>query len=166
MTTPRKQRPFAISSLRLASKRFRPFQDELMMRCQQHGGHARDGSPLWPDVWLGYKLSITVLNRSGRLAAELYPGLTPNSRIRKHKSSSLRHRRPSDTRGPLGLRSFRNLDDLKAWLFLIVSDLMISRGEFTALHAAGFVQEGHAILVCGPPWSGKSSWALEALRRG
>jgi hypothetical protein len=43
---------------------------------------------------------------------------------------------------------------------------MISRGEFTALHSAGFVVDGRAILVSGPPWAGKSSWAFEARRRG
>jgi hypothetical protein len=64
------------------------------------------------------------------------------------------------------LRTFENLDDLKAWLFLTVSDVMVSRGAFTALHAAGFIAAGEAILVSGPPWAGKSSWALEARRRG
>ena len=34
------------------------------------------------------------------------------------------------------LRTFGSLDDLKAWLFLTVSDVMISRGAFTALHTA------------------------------
>ncbi len=64
------------------------------------------------------------------------------------------------------LRTFGSLDDLKAWLFLTVSDVMISRGAFTALHTAGFTVAGEAVLVSGPPWSGKSSWAFEAHRRG
>jgi hypothetical protein len=64
------------------------------------------------------------------------------------------------------LRTFPSLDDLKAWLFLTVSDVMISRGEFTALHTAGFAVDGQAVLATGPPWSGKSSWAFEAQRRG
>jgi len=64
------------------------------------------------------------------------------------------------------LRTFPSLDDLRAWLLLTVSDVMISRGEFTAVHTAGFIVAGQAILVAGPPWTGKSSWAFEAERRG
>jgi hypothetical protein len=64
------------------------------------------------------------------------------------------------------LRTFASLDELKAWLFLTVSDVMISRGEFTTLHAAGFVVNDQALLVSGPPYSGKSSWTFAAHRRG
>ncbi len=63
-------------------------------------------------------------------------------------------------------RTFESLDDLKSWLFLTVSDVMISRGEFTALHTAGIIAAGRAVLFSGPPWAGKSSWAFEAHRRG
>ena len=64
------------------------------------------------------------------------------------------------------LRTFSDPDDLKAWLFLTVSDVMIARGGFTAFHAAGLIVQGQAVLVSGQPWSGKSSWAFEAHARG
>ena len=64
------------------------------------------------------------------------------------------------------LRSFSSLNNLKAWLFLTVSDVMIERGGFTAFHAAGFIVDGRAVLVSGRPWAGKSSWAFAAAERG
>lgn len=64
------------------------------------------------------------------------------------------------------LRTFSGLNDLKAWLFLTVSDVLIERGGCTAFHAAGFVVDGHAVLVSGRPWAGKSSWAFAAAERG
>jgi hypothetical protein len=64
------------------------------------------------------------------------------------------------------LRTFPCPDDLKAWLFLTVSDVMIARGGFIAFHAAGLIVEDQAVLVSGQPWSGKSSWAFEAHSRG
>jgi hypothetical protein len=66
----------------------------------------------------------------------------------------------------IDLRTFPSCDDLKAWLFLTVSDVMITRGGFTGFHAAGLVVEERAVLVSGQPWSGKSSWAFEAHSRG
>lgn len=66
----------------------------------------------------------------------------------------------------IDLRTFSSLGDLKAWLFLTVSDVMIERGGFTAFHAAGFVVDGRAVLVSGKPWAGKSSWACAAAERG
>ncbi|MGE0448730.1 MAG: hypothetical protein AB7Q29_04015 [Vicinamibacterales bacterium] len=63
-------------------------------------------------------------------------------------------------------RRFQDCDALKAWLFLTVSDIMTSRGSVLALHAAGLVVDGRAVLIAGPPWSGKSTWAFEAARRG
>lgn len=64
------------------------------------------------------------------------------------------------------LRTFPSPDDLKAWLVLTVSDVMIARGGFTAFHAAGLIVKDQAVLVSGQPWSGKSSWAFEAHARG
>lgn len=64
------------------------------------------------------------------------------------------------------LRRFATPNDLKAWLFLTVSDVMIDRGGLTVLHAAGFVVHGKAVLAAGPPFAGKSSWALGARQLG
>lgn len=64
------------------------------------------------------------------------------------------------------LRSFEREEDLRAWLGLTVSDVLIQRGDFTVLHAAAFLVDERAVLVSGPPWSGKSSFALEARRLG
>ncbi len=64
------------------------------------------------------------------------------------------------------LRRFPDRPNLEAWLFLTVSDVMVHRGSFTVVHAASFLTSSGAVLVSGPPWSGKSSWAFEAQRRG
>ena len=64
------------------------------------------------------------------------------------------------------LRAFPSLENLKAWLFLTVSDVMITDGGFTTFHAAGLALDGSATLFSGPPWSGKSSFAFEAQRSG
>lgn len=64
------------------------------------------------------------------------------------------------------LRSFESEADLRVWLGLTVSDVLIQRSDFTVLHAAAFLADGRAVLVSGPPWSGKSSFALEARRLG
>lgn len=63
-------------------------------------------------------------------------------------------------------RSFESEADLRVWLGLTVSDVLIQRSDLTVLHAAAFLVDGRAVLVSGPPWSGKSSFALEARQLG
>jgi hypothetical protein len=117
--------------------------------------------------WLGYSLPIAVPERLWLAWLLNFTGLEiepPKERTSVPVLCVLDDRRVLVD--GCDLRTFVSLDDLKAWLFLTVSDVMISRGEFAALHAAGFVVAGQAILVSGPPWVGKSSWAFEAQRRG
>ena len=64
------------------------------------------------------------------------------------------------------LRSFASEEDLRVWLGLTVSDVLIQRSDFTVLHAAAFLVGEQAVLVSGPPWSGKSSFALETRQLG
>jgi hypothetical protein len=64
------------------------------------------------------------------------------------------------------LRRFSTPDELKVWLFLTVSDVMVYRSDATVLHAAGFLVGDHAVLAAGPPFAGKSSWALQARASG
>ena len=56
--------------------------------------------------------------------------------------------------------------DLRAWLYLTVSDVMIMRGELTVLHAAAFCHDSKVMLLCGGEWSGKSTMTLAALNAG
>lgn len=55
---------------------------------------------------------------------------------------------------------------LRTWLALILSDELGKRSGAVILHAAAFLRDGRATLVCGKPWAGKSSTALLALAAG
>jgi hypothetical protein len=116
--------------------------------------------------WLGYTLPVAVPVSSWFDWLENFTGLE----VERHPRRAAPVLSVIDDRHVLvdgvDLREFARLDDLKAWLFLTVSDVMVSRGGFTTLHAAGVTVAGRALLIPGPPWSGKSSWALEARRRG
>lgn len=62
------------------------------------------------------------------------------------------------------LRFFDDAAHLKAWLYLTISDVMVTRGEMLTFHAASYLQGDQAVLISGQPWAGKSTWA-ETLRR-
>ena len=63
-------------------------------------------------------------------------------------------------------KTFGCHDDLNAWLALSVSDLLAARARLTLVHAASFVLRGGVVLLCGDPWSGKSTYSLRALESG
>jgi hypothetical protein len=125
-------------------------------------------APLFGAVsWLGYRLPLAVPAKPWFDGIESFTGLEVEREGTPTTAPVLsvvddRHVPVDDQ----DLRTFSDRDTLKAWLFLTVSDVMISRGGFTALHAAGFAMGGHAVLVSGPPCSGKSSWAFAVQRRG
>jgi hypothetical protein len=117
--------------------------------------------------WLGYDLPLAVPDARWFAWVENFTGLA----VERLETGSLptvlsvlddRHVLVDET----SLRRFPSPEDLKAWLFLTVSDVMIMRGGFTAFHAAALAVTDGCLLVSGLPWSGKSSWAFAALRRG
>jgi hypothetical protein len=61
---------------------------------------------------------------------------------------------------------FRNLNDLLIWLALTATDVLSEKRGAFLLHAACFVLHGQAVLVFGPPFSGKSTLTAMALARG
>lgn len=63
-------------------------------------------------------------------------------------------------------QSFETYEALLAWLALTVSDELGRRSDTVLLHSASFLVEGVATLVCGQPFSGKSTTALLALNAG
>lgn len=63
-------------------------------------------------------------------------------------------------------QSFETYEALLAWLALTVSDELGRRSESVLLHSASFLVDGVATLVCGQPFSGKSTTALLALNAG
>lgn len=63
-------------------------------------------------------------------------------------------------------QSFDTYEALLAWLALTVSDELGRRSTAVLLHSASFLVEGVVTLVCGQPFSGKSTTALLALNAG
>jgi glycosyltransferase involved in cell wall biosynthesis len=63
-------------------------------------------------------------------------------------------------------KSFPSHEDLSAWLALSFSDLLALRARLTLVHGASFLLPGGVVLLCGEPWSGKSTFALRALETG
>ncbi len=63
-------------------------------------------------------------------------------------------------------KAFLCSEDLWAWLVLSVSDLLAVRARLTLVHAASFLLRDGVVLLCGEPWSGKSSFSLRALESG
>lgn len=63
-------------------------------------------------------------------------------------------------------RTFMCPEDLWAWLALSVSDLLAVRARLTLVHGASFLLRGGVVLLCGEPWSGKSTFSLRALEFG
>ena len=63
-------------------------------------------------------------------------------------------------------QSFQTYEGLLAWLALTVSDELGRRSGAVMLHSASFLVDGVATLVCGQPFSGKSTTALLALNAG
>lgn len=61
---------------------------------------------------------------------------------------------------------FKTHEALLAWLALTVSDELGRRSNAVLLHSASFLVDGSATLVCGQPFSGKSTTALLALNAG
>jgi len=117
--------------------------------------------------WLGYSLPLAVPAEPWFDWIENFTGLEIERQETRTTAPVLsvvddRHVLVDDQ----DLRTFSQPDELKVWLFLTVSDVMVSRGGFTAIHAAGFAVGGQAVLVSGAPWSGKSSWAFAVQRRG
>ena len=62
------------------------------------------------------------------------------------------------------LRIFDDKAHMQVWLLLTISDVMVQRGALTLCHAASFLYHEQAILISGPPFSGKSTWAFSANR--
>lgn len=63
-------------------------------------------------------------------------------------------------------RTFGCPEDLWAWLALSVSDLLAVRARLTLVHGASFLLRDSVVLLCGEPWSGKSTFSLRALESG
>ncbi len=63
-------------------------------------------------------------------------------------------------------RTFPCPEDLWAWLALSVSDLLAVRAQLTLVHGASFLLRDGVVLLCGEPWSGKSTFSLRALESG
>jgi glycosyltransferase involved in cell wall biosynthesis len=63
-------------------------------------------------------------------------------------------------------KTFETQEDLWAWLVLSVSDLLAVRARLTLVHGASFLLRGGVVLLCGEPWSGKSTFSLRALESG
>ena len=61
---------------------------------------------------------------------------------------------------------FANCNDLMIWLALTTTDVLAEKRGAFLLHAACFVANDEAVLVFGPPYSGKSTLASLALERG
>ena len=143
-------------------------RDELWLRCQEAWTELPSSGPLFGQLsWLDYDLPVAAPDPLWFEWLENFTGLNvehQDGRPNMPVLSVIDDRHALVDEGDL--RTFPGLEDLKAWLFLTVSDIMIARGGFTAFHAAGLAVAGRAILVAGPPWSGKSSWAFEAQRRG
>jgi hypothetical protein len=117
--------------------------------------------------WLGTRLTLRLPDPgwAGRVAA--YTGLTPRPDLRAGETPLLAVAGPCEVVvGGTDRREFRDPAQLEAWLFLTLSDLLLERSGRIALHAACVLEAGAAILLTAPPWSGKSSWALTAMRQG
>ena len=63
-------------------------------------------------------------------------------------------------------KTFASPEDLWAWLVLSVSDLLAVRARLTLVHGASILLRGGVVLLCGEPWSGKSTLTLRALEYG
>lgn len=63
-------------------------------------------------------------------------------------------------------RTFRSAEDRLIWAALTVGELLARHEECPLLHAAAIEIDGRAALICGEPYSGKSTTTLRAMARG
>jgi glycosyltransferase involved in cell wall biosynthesis len=120
--------------------------------------------------WSGASVRVTtqdprLLERIGR-----FTGLAPTLDIHDPKHLDLLIRDERTVRIHAAERSedkmFSCPEDLFAWLVLSVSDLLAIRARLTLVHGASFLLKDGVILLCGEPWSGKSTFTLRALSSG
>jgi len=131
-------------------------------------GRAVSGRLLAELIWQGYHLPLAMPDARWFEWLECFTGLPAQPMPDGHAPTPI-----LEVVDPLhalvdgaDLRCFSTPDALKVWLFLTVSDVMVYRSDATVLHAAGFLVGDRAVLAAGPPFAGKSSWALQARARG
>jgi hypothetical protein len=148
-----------------------------------------------PDDGAGFTLRRRVLDYSFRLAGEgdefssLCEAIYPNSGCRRGAPDDARggtlyrlsrdsrglvsadaYRRRASGRGPLRRATLKRARSVKSLLgpleWWITYDILYSHPQHIHLHGAGFRHEDAAVLLPGAHGAGKTSLALEALRRG
>lgn len=118
-------------------------------------------------MWMGYCLSLIVPHEDWLILIESFTGLSV-SVVPSFDETAILQIVDDNTVLVDGVdrRLFSTPQDLKAWLLLTVSDVMIMRGELTVIHAASFIHRNNATLLCGDAWSGKSTLAFHACHKG
>ncbi len=143
------------------------------LTCTSHW-HRSSPTPRFPPVapiatrwtWAGATMAVDTGNPSIAEWLARFTGLSPEPsdpdeipliRLRGGNQAivGLHDRQPFDTH-----------EALLAWLALTVSDELGRRSNAALLHSASFLVDGVATLVCGQPFSGKSTTALLALNAG
>lgn len=156
-----------------------PPLQELAASCHAHwsavrdvaiGEQRRDAFRVGIFSWLGASVRVTTRDPELLRRIETFTGLVPTLDIHDPGQPDLHVLDDRSIRIHSADRSeeraFACPEDLWAWLTLSVSDLLAVRARLTLVHGASFLLRGGVVLLCGEPWSGKSTFSLRALESG
>ena len=118
-------------------------------------------------TWNGFTLPLALPTREWVTRLEAFTGLpfVPTPDANPSPILEVLDERTTAVDG-VAWAPFATHEDLEAWLYLTVSDVMVMRGELAVLHAAAFCHNGAVRLLCGSEWAGKSTMAIAALEAG
>lgn len=117
-------------------------------------------------AWAG--ANVTVAAPDSRVLVELaaFTGLEVNSENIKLGRAELNLLQANEVYVHDLYRTFRSPEDRLIWAALTVGELLARHSACSLLHAAAIELDGRAILICGEPYSGKSTTTLRAISRG
>jgi hypothetical protein len=117
-------------------------------------------------VWAGAKVTLAAPDSRalGELAA--FTGLEAKSENIKLGRAEINLLQENEVYVHDLYRSFRSPKDRLIWAALTVGELLARHSACSLLHAAAIEIDGRAALICGEPYSGKSTTTLRAMARG
>lgn len=116
--------------------------------------------------WAG--ASTTVTAHSVEMLTDLadFTGLVPEPLVLANGRAELNALHDREVFVQEQYRVFGCREDRLIWMALTLGEFLARRAACPLLHAASIEFDGRAVLLCGPPFAGKSTTALGAIARG